>query len=314
MADESKDLSNNNNLDLSNNNNLDLSNNNLDLSNNNNLDISKNEINCLCFSGGGIKGFSFIGILEKLLESNIIELDKINKYVGTSVGSIISFFLILGYTIQEIKDFVLTFNFSKLNGDVDCVNLFQHYGINTGDKMKLLFTKFLENKFNIKDITFEELFNLTQKHLLVIGTNLTKGREELFSLETTPTMSVITAIRISISVPIIFTPVNFNDNLYVDGALVNNFPINYCQTNTTYGFYIKNCNENVNVDSIQSFIIKCLNVTSDTISEKNLNIESKNIIKIINPNPEFTKFDLTVEYKKELIDLGYKVTENFLCS
>jgi len=276
------------------------------------IDISKNEITCLCFSGGGIKGFSFVGALTKLMEKNIINIEKIDTFVGTSAGSMFSFFLVLGFTIDEIKDFIMTFNFSKLNGEIDCINLLESFGINNGERIKLLFSKFLEIKYSVKDITFKELYNLTNKKLLVIGTNLTKSREELFSVDSTPDMSVITAIRISTSVPIIFTPVNYNGDLYVDGALVNNFPINYCPIDNTYGIYVKNCNENYEVNSIQSFMIKCLNITSDTISEKNLNSNYKNVIKIINPRPEFTKFDLTPEYKKDLIDLGFNTTETFL--
>ena len=314
----------NNHLDISNNhldiseNNLDISNNHLDISNNhldisdNHLDISENDITCLCFSGGGIKGFSFIGVLKKLIEGDKLNLDKINIYVGASAGSMICFFLILGFSIKEIEDFVINFNFSKLNGEIDCINLLEKFGINDGERMKLVFIKCLELKLNVKDITFIELFNKTKKKLSIVGTNLSKGQEELFSIDTTPNMSVITAIRISSSVPLIFTPVTYNNSLYVDGALVNNFPINYCPKDKTLGIYIKNCNENFDIDSIQSLIIKCLSITSDTISEKNLNLEYKNIIKIINPKSEFTKFDLTTEYKKELIELGYKTTEDYL--
>ena len=290
---------------------VDLSENKIDLSENI-VDLSENEITCLCFSSGGIKGFSFIGVIKKLIEYKKIDLDKINMYVGTSAGSMISFFLILGFTIEEISDFVISFNFSKLNGEIDCINLLENFGINNGERMKLVFIKILELKLNVKDITFIELFNKTQKKLLIVGTNLSKGQEELFSIDTTPNMSVITAIRISSSVPIIFTPVLYNNSLYVDGALVNNFPINYCPKDKTFGIYIKSCNENFEVDSIQSFIVKCLNVTLDTISKKNLNLEYKNIIKIINPNIEFTKFDLTIKYKKDLIELGSTTTENYL--
>jgi NTE family protein len=39
-------------------------------------------------------------------------------------------------------------------------------------------------------------------------------------------MSVRLAIRISISVPIVFTPVLYNNNYYVDGGVINNFPMN----------------------------------------------------------------------------------------
>ena len=312
LSNNTLDLLNNNldTLDLSNNT-LDLSNNTLDLSNNT-LDLSNNDITCLCFSGGGVKGICFIGVLEKLIEHKKIKLNKIDMYVGTSAGSIISFFLILGFTIEEMKEFIMTFNFSKLNEEIDCINLIEKFGINNGEKIKLFFIKFLELKLNVQDITFKELFNETQKKILIIGTNLTKNQEELFSVDTTPNMSVITAIRISISIPVIFTPVMYNNSLYVDGALVNNFPINYCPKDKTFGIYVKNSNNNIEINSMQSFIIMCLNITSDTIIEKNLNSECKNIIKIINPKPELQQFELTLEYKKFLIELGCKTTVDYL--
>ena len=273
--------------------------------------LPDNNITCLCFSAGGVKGIAFIGVLEKLIEYKKIELNKIEMYVGTSAGSIISFLLNLDFTIEEIKEFIITFNFSKLNEEVDCVNLLEKFGINNGERIKLLFIKFLELKFNVKDITFKELFNKTQKKLLIIGTNLTKSQEELFSVDTTPDMSVIIAIRISVSIPIIFTPVIYNDSVYVDGALRNIFPINYCPIDKTFGIYIKNCNNNLEINSMQSFILMCLNITADTITEKYLNSEYKNIIKIINPKPELQQFELTLEYKNSLIELGYTSVANY---
>lgn len=307
MTNDSKDLSNNlNNLDLSGEKitNNDLSNNSVDISNND------NQITCLCFSGGGVKGFSFIGALEKLIEDNIIDLNKIDTYVGTSIGSMISFILSLGIPLKEIKDFLLFFNFSKLNTEVDCLNLLKDYGINNGEKIKLLLIKFLETTFGVKDITFKELYEKTNKKIIIIGTNLTKGCERTFSFEHSPDFSVITAIRISISVPIIFTPVNIDDELYVDGALVNNFPISYCPVNNTIGFYIKNSNNKKIID-IPTFMMACLSITTDTISEKDIMNYGKNIIKILNPNNEITKFDMNQEYKKFLIQMGYDAALNW---
>ena len=305
-----------NNLDISENNlenNLDISENNLennlDISENN-LDISENKITCLCFSGGSIKAFTFIGVLKKLIECNKINLDKINMFVGTSAGSMLSFFLILGFSIEEIENFIINFNFSKLNGEIDCINLIEKFGINDGERIKLVLVKCLELKLNVKDITFTELFNKTGKKILIIGTNLTKKQEELFSLDTSPDMSVITAIRISSSVPLIFTPVIYNNSLYIDGGLVNNFPINYCPKDSTIGIYLRTCPLEIN--SVQTFILGIINLVVNTITEKNLNLEYKNIIKIISPNADISKFDLTNEYKKELIDLGYKTTEDYL--
>lgn len=283
----------------------------LDLSNTDisNVKINK-QIKCLCFSGGGVKGFSFIGALEKLIEKNIIEMDKITLYAGTSVGSMISFLLCIGLNIDEIKEFLLAFNFSKLNGEIDCLNLFENFGINNGERIKLLLIKFLEKKLNVKDITFDEFYKKTNKKIIIIGTNLTKSCERVFSVDTSPQFSVITAIRISISVPVIFTPIQLDGDVYVDGGLVNNFPINHCPENETLGFYIKNSNGK-KIDGIQSLILSCLGLLTDTLSEKSVEKYENNIIKIVNPNYEFTNFDLNLEYKKILINLGSEAAEKY---
>jgi patatin-like phospholipase/acyl hydrolase len=47
----------------------------------------------LCFSGGGIKGIIFVGILKHLKDINFIDMDNITTFIGTSIGSIISFIL-----------------------------------------------------------------------------------------------------------------------------------------------------------------------------------------------------------------------------
>ena len=72
----------------------------------------------ICLSGGGLKGFAFVGALEYLHNKSYIDLNKINNFVGTSVGSILSYLLTLGYTVQEIIDFILDFNFKSLESDV----------------------------------------------------------------------------------------------------------------------------------------------------------------------------------------------------
>jgi predicted patatin/cPLA2 family phospholipase len=287
------------------------------------LNTIKDRITCLCFSGGGVKGISFIGALEELEKNDLIDLNKIDTYCGTSVGSMYSFLLNIGLTIQEIKDFIIAFNFSKLTGDVDCVNFLENFGINNGDRIKFIFIKFIEIKYNKKDITFEELYEITKKKLIIIGTNLTEGKEEVFSVDLTPSFSVINAIRISISVPIIFTPFKINNILYVDGGIVNNFPINHCPEYKTLGLYIKNSKKK-EINSIQELITSCFSLTNDCISERNIieinkitirecwNKYKKIVIKIENPKFEYTKFDLSNENKNSLIELGTKTIKEFI--
>jgi predicted acylesterase/phospholipase RssA len=303
------DLSNNQTIDLSNNQTIDLSNNQtIDLSNNQTIDLKI--IDTLCFSGGGIKGFAFIGAIDRLIELGKINLENINKFVGTSAGAILSFLLAIGVDTNELREFILSFNFSKLNGKIDSNLFFERHGINTGDRIIFIFIKFLETKLNVCDITFIDLFNRLNKDLVIIGTNYTQAKETVFSKDTTPDFSVIKAIRISISIPIIFTPVHINNEVYIDGAIINNFPINYCNKETTIGFYIKNTTNNNKIDSFPNYILNCLSIIADSNSEKYIS-EYKNVISIQNINMEMTSFDLTQDYKELIINLGLIAVDNF---
>ena len=68
------------------------------------------EIDTICFSGGGTKGLVFVGAIKALVEKNVIDLSKINKYIGTSAGSIIALLLLIGYTPAELECFLYEFN------------------------------------------------------------------------------------------------------------------------------------------------------------------------------------------------------------
>ena len=203
-----------------------------------------NKYKTICLSGGGISGISQVSALDYLSKNKIINFKNINLFVGTSVGSIISFLIIIGYKTNYIIEFIKKFDFNKVKEDFDIDKLFLNYGINDFTNMMIAIKSFLYNKFKINDITFKELYLKTNKKIAIIATNLTKNREEYFSLNTTPDFSVLLAIRMSISIPIISTPVKYNNNFYVDGGCFNNFPINYCNKNTTLGIAIHRNSEN----------------------------------------------------------------------
>ena len=272
--------------------------------------IMEKKYDTICLSGGGVKGISFIGALEYIEENKYIELQSINNFVGTSIGSIVSFFLSLDYTIEEIKEFIMDFNFTKLIPEINIENILLLHGVDTGEKIMLIVSHFLKEKYNIDDITFEEHYKLTNKKLTIIGTNFTKSCEEVFNYELTPNISVLTAIRISMSIPIMFTPVHYNDNYYIDGGVVNNFPLNHCNPNTTLGIYIKNSNNNM-LENIISLSIGCISIITDNISIKHCINNNYDIIEIKNYNAEFTNFELTSEIKQKLYTLGIEAAKIF---
>lgn len=272
------------------------------------------QINTLCLSGGGVKGFAFLGALEYLEDIKYIDIKKINNYVGTSAGAMISFIFSLGYSVIDLVDFIINFNFTKLIPDTNIDTVLLAYGIDTGDKIMIIIQNFLKEKYNLDDITFEEHYRLTNMKLTLIGTNYTKGTEVAFNHTNSPKMSVLTAIRISISVPIIFTPVLYEMEYYIDGGLVNNFPIKYCNPSTTIGIYIKHsiCNK---MDNIMNLTMGCLSIVTDIISRKDCNdcnFNNYNVIEIENFNQETTNFDIDMDKKIKIISIGKKSAKKFI--
>ena len=271
----------------------------------------KPKFDTVCLSGGGIKGFSFLGALDYLELNSYIKLETIKNWVGTSAGAIISFMFTLVYTTYELGNFILNFNFKKLEPEVDIENLLEFNGIDNGSKLILIITGFLKEKLKLDDITFQEHFNITKKKLTIIGTNFSKGEEVSFNYENTPDMSVLKAIRISTSIPIIFTPVLHNSDYYIDGGLINNFPIKYCNPNTTLGIFIRNSNCN-KLNNIMTLINGCIAIASDTISKKDNYDKYPYIIEIQNYFQEFTNFNLDTEKKLKIINLGQTFAKKFL--
>jgi NTE family protein len=271
------------------------------------------EYDTICMSGGGVKGFAFIGALDYLNKKKIININNIKNWVGTSIGSILAYAVVCGFSINEMENFIIEFDFTKTNPDISIDNIFISHGISDGKRAEFILRSFIQHKFNIDDITFLELYKLTQKNLLIIGTNFTHACEEVFSHNTTPDMSVVTAVRISMSIPVFFTPVLYNNCYYVDGSITNNFPINHCDKYTTIGLYIRNNNDTCNneVSSIVSIIIGCMNIISDTINHKDINM-CDNIVQIDNYKHEFINFDFTIETKMKLLKLGHTYAKKFI--
>ena len=265
----------------------------------------------LCLCGGGSNLLYYIGVIEFLEKNNIINFNNIINLVGTSAGAIICFFLSLSYSINDIKFFILEFNFKILIPDINIDDILLNFGIDNGYKMTHIIIMFLKNKYNIEDITFDEHYKLTKKKLNIIGCNYTKKKEVLFNVDKTPNMSIITAIRISISIPLFFTPVLYDDEYYIDGGILNNFPINYCNIKSTLGInidYIELDKDN-KLDNIIDFILSSFSLM---INANKTIINNLNIINIKINNSSFINLEITYEEKYNIIKHGYEQANQWL--
>jgi len=183
----------------------------------------------LVFEGGGVKGIAYVGAMEILERMNI--LSNIIRVGGTSAGAINAMLFSLGYSNKETLSILKKLNFKNFLDDSwglvrDSRRLINDYGWYKGDFFHQWISQLIDNKIGNPDATFADLSLLNKPELYVYGTNLSTGFSEVFSNEHTPTMKISDAIRISMSIPLFFTAFKNNrKDVYVDGGLLNNFPV-----------------------------------------------------------------------------------------
>ena len=255
--------------------------------------ISKNKrINKLVLSGGSTKGIAYIGILKGLEEYNII--NNIKTYCGTSIGAIFSFIINIGYTYKELYKLILDLDINKL-----CeIKNFNDYGFDDGMKI-INYIKLLMEKKKIKyDITFKELYELTHKKLIICVCNLTLKQSEYFNYKTTPNIKILTALRMSFSIPILFCPIKYNNYYYIDGGIINNLPYNIFKNQNK--ILCVNINNDININCLENYLYSII----DLIASNKINIKNKNIINL-NLNINISNFNISYENKINIINYGY---------
>jgi len=287
----------------------------------------------LVFSGGGVKGISFIGSLIELEKLGLLK--NINHFAGTSVGSIIATLIAIGYSPKEIKKLMLNedrLNFDKIVDSsiviVDIYHFINYYGIAYGDYIYEALGQVIYDKTNNEDYTFEDLLRDKNRQLIITATNLNTKNLVYFYHKTYPDLPIRQAIRMSTSVPFLYMPYIYNNEYYVDGGMLNNYIIEVfdggnpedIQTRydgipneKTLGFKIVYDNNNDNkINHLYDYTYSFIETFLAENERKNLLKDNMNrTIKIETPNYPLKKFDLTLEEKNHLIKQGKKGVKQF---
>jgi len=279
----------------------------------------KNVHKNLIVGGAGINGSYYLGALWNLEEKGY--LTEIETYVGSSVGSVISLLMIIGYSPKIIQEVVVKLDlrgiFENINSD-DVLNFIDSFGIcDPRILMKIIFT-FLKKANVESNVTFQQLFNQYKKKLFVTGTCLNTHSIHLFSVESHPTMKVLDAIRISISIPFVFSPVKFENSLYIDGAYLQCCYID--EIHSTNSIVLDNFTTTPCISSfpslslwsysltvIQSFMMHQYHILKDDILSK-IDKETSMYISIPVECDKFSvDFSASEESKIEMFEDGYKI-------
>ena len=178
----------------------------------------------LIISSGGVKGYLMFGALKELNEHH--PLQKFTHYTGASMGSLLSALLAIGCTIEEMEAILVEIEWFDFF-DIKIRHFLEEMGfIDTFDLQKY-FKAVLSYKNLSPNMTFQELYEQTGKVLTIGVTNVSKRRDEFHYYKTTPNMSIIQSMIMSISIPFVFKPIRYEGSLYSDGGIMNHFPYYY---------------------------------------------------------------------------------------
>lgn len=177
--------------------------------------------NGICISSGGVYGSYMLGILHYIF--NKVDTNKIKYFAGTSVGSIICLMLIIGYTPIEILTYICSQDISKIFV-FNMSNIVENFGIYNIDNLRIYLENMILKKLKVIP-TFKELYNMYNRYFICCCYCITTKSKVYFSHTTTPDTSVLEAIVRSSSIPFILTKCKEENNIYVDGAVFDHFPI-----------------------------------------------------------------------------------------
>ena len=157
----------------------------------------------LVLSGGGARGIAHIGVIEEL-ESQGYEITSI---AGTSMGSVVGGIYASG-KLDVLKKWLFTLDKLKVLNMVDFS--FSKQGLVKGDRVSGRMKRLMADT-QIEDLRIP---------FAAVAVDLVHSKEVVFR-----SGSMYEALRASVSIPTIFTPVKTEDGLLVDGGVMNNVPI-----------------------------------------------------------------------------------------
>ncbi len=188
----------------------------------------------LALSGGGARGLAQIGVL-KVLEKHAISVDAI---AGTSIGAFVGGLFASGYTAAQIESLAHTIVWDDIIKDAP-----PRKQLFLGQKEEKSHS-LLQIRFNRLSLDFKPAYTSGQKLTMILNETLLKAPCSIVSnfddlqiplrIVCTDILtgnkvvldrgSLTDAIRASMAIPLLFTPLAYSDSLLMDGGLLENLP------------------------------------------------------------------------------------------
>jgi predicted acylesterase/phospholipase RssA len=287
-------------------------------------------IKYLVINGGGPTGLLTYGAARHLAKTNFWKLSNIQGIYGCSIGALVGVILSLDYDWEWLDDYFIKRPWEKLvstTSSFNLINIYEQKGLLNEQFFLETISPLLKAKDLPVQITLEELYAYNHIDLHLYTTNINSDRLDKVDLshKTHPNLTLIKALQMSMAFPIMIQPVCNGEGCYIDGGLLNNYPLNdcllqnKCEKDEILAFkniwsdQKYNIHENSNIVDFLMVIIKKMQMYIDTEDQQE---EVKNTVRcLVEDLEDFSKWSEALSdetMRAKLIEKGQKQAELFL--
>jgi len=209
------------------------------------------------FSGGGFKGWAFIGTIRAIHEFGIFK--DLETVTGTSAGSLFALFLVLGLDHNTLLDYFYNVDRTAF-ADIAIDKIFINKSVLEGKIYRKTMSDLITLKYH-EDITFLELYQLTKIKFTINALNITDSKHEYFDYILSPDIKVIDAVCASSAIPVVLPPVKINNKLYYDGALCNNMVLDHIDPLDTIAFSIYCADKQDSLNPLEQLMVALVKIS-----------------------------------------------------
>jgi predicted acylesterase/phospholipase RssA len=283
----------------------------------------------LVLSGGGPSGVLAYGIASQLAKKNFWCLTDIKSIYGCSIGAYMGVVLSLGYEWEWLDDYFIKRPWDKLiaASTTHLIDIYEKKCLLNEHFFTDAITPLLRAKDLSETITLHDFYLSNNIDIHMYATNINGKRLEKVDIshKTHPDLPLVKALSMTMAFPILFQPICDAEFCYIDGGLLNNFPLNdcinqqNCETDEILGF--KNIWQSVKYaitekSSIFDYFLILMKKMQASIDTEPEQVDIKYTVHcLLDDLASFEKWSETLkseELRKNIIEKGYAQADLFL--
>lgn len=184
----------------------------------------------LVISGGGPIMIQILSAIQELETNKYLNMSDIETIYGTSAGAILAVMFSLNFDWQTLNDYIIKRPWQDVFS-IKVQNILDAYskkGIFDSKTVEKCFKPLFDAKDIPLDITLGKLYKLTNKELHMFSFEINDYKVVDISHKSHPELPVLNAVQMSCTIPILMTPIIFDNKCFIDGGVGCNYPLNFC--------------------------------------------------------------------------------------